>query len=93
MRWVEPGGSGCGRIVLYWRLCCSPQEGFLYITGRKKEIIVTVSGEKVAPVPIENAIKHELPIISNAIVIGEQQKFLACLLTLRVGQVTNHVIM
>ncbi len=49
-----------------------------------KEIIVTVSGEKVAPVPIENAIKHQLPIVSNAMVIGEQQKFLSCLLTLKV---------
>jgi len=38
----------------------------------------------VAPVPIEGLIKQTLPIISNAVVVGDQQKFLSCLLTLRV---------
>ena len=60
------------------------QEGYLYITGRKKEIIITAGGEKIAPVPIENAIKHDLPIVSNAMVIGENKKYLSCLLTLKV---------
>jgi len=44
------------------------------------------SGDKVAPVPIENQIKQELPIISNAMVVGDQQKYLSCLLTLKVEQ-------
>ena len=60
------------------------QEGYLYITGRMKEIIITASGEKVPPRPIEEAIKRELPLISNAIVIGDQQRFLCCLVTLKV---------
>ena len=56
----------------------------MYITGRKKELLITAGGEKVAPVPIENLIKQMLPIVSNAVVVGDQQKFLSCLLTLRV---------
>lgn len=60
------------------------QDGYLYITGRKKELLVTASGEKVAPVAIENLVKQILPVISNAMVVGDQQKFLSCLLTLRV---------
>jgi long-chain-fatty-acid--CoA ligase ACSBG len=62
------------------------EEGYLFITGRMKEIIITASGEKVPPRPIENAIKRELPIISNVIVIGEQQRFLCCLVTLKTEQ-------
>lgn len=56
----------------------------MYITGRKKELIILASGEKIAPLPIEDALKRELPIISNAVLIGEQQRFLCCLLTLKV---------
>ena len=71
------------------------QEGYLYITGRMKEIIITASGEKVPPRPIEEAITRELPLISNAIVIGDQQRFLCCLVTLKVKyqdtQISGHV--
>lgn len=38
------------------------------------------------PVPIEEAVKTELPIISSAMLIGDQRKFLSMLLTLKVGQ-------
>lgn len=45
-------------------------DGFLYMTGRIKEILITAGGENVPPVPIEDDIKQELPCVSNAIVIG-----------------------
>ncbi|XP_014897101.1 long-chain-fatty-acid--CoA ligase ACSBG2-like [Poecilia latipinna] len=59
------------------------EDDFLYITGRIKEIIITAGGENIPPVPIEDAVKHELPIISNAMLIGDKQKFLSMLLTLK----------
>ena len=41
-------------------------------------------GENVAPIPIEETIKKELPCVSNAMIVGDRKKFLSCLLTLRV---------
>lgn len=57
--------------------------GNLNITGRIKEIIITAGGENVAPVLIENIILENLPFISNAVVIGDQRKYLIVLLTFK----------
>ncbi|NXK38829.1 ACBG2 ligase, partial [Piprites chloris] len=59
------------------------KDGFLYITGRIKELIITAGGENVPPVPIEDAVKSAVPIISNAMLVGDKAKFLAMLLTLK----------
>ena len=53
-------------------------------TGRKKELLITAGGENVAPVPIEDHIEAALPCISNAILIGDRQKFLTVFLTFKV---------
>ncbi len=53
------------------------------LPGRIKELLITAGGENVAPVPIEEAIKSELPCISNVILIGDKRKFLSCFLTFK----------
>ncbi|CAI2358866.1 unnamed protein product [Moneuplotes crassus] len=60
------------------------EEGFVKITGRIKELIVTAGGENVAPVLIEDSLKDICPIISNVMVIGDDKKFLSALITLKV---------
>lgn len=59
------------------------QDGYLFITGRIKELIITAGGENIPPVPIEDAVKAETAIISNAMLIGDKLKFLSMLLTLK----------
>jgi long-chain acyl-CoA synthetase len=56
-------------------------DGFLKITGRKKEIIVTAGGKNVAPAVLEDRIRaHRL--VSQTIVVGDQRPFIAALITL-----------
>jgi len=56
------------------------EEGFFHIVGRKKEIIITAGGKNIAPKNIEAALKN-IPVISQAVVIGDRRKFLSALLT------------
>lgn len=58
-------------------------QGYLQITGRIKELLITSGGENIPPVIIEENIKKELPIISNCMVIGDKRKFLTLLITLK----------
>merc|ERR1711903_19475 len=59
------------------------EEGYLKITGRKKEILITAAGENVAPVLLEDEIKKQLPCVSNAMVIGDRKKYLTVFLYLK----------
>ncbi len=57
------------------------EDGFLFVVGRKKEIIITSGGKNIAPKNIEAALKT-LPLVAEAVVIGDRRKFLSALLTL-----------
>ena len=56
-------------------------EGFLTIVGRKKEIIVTAGGKNVAPALLEDRLRAH-PLISQAMVVGDAQPFIAALITI-----------
>ena len=56
-------------------------DGFLTITGRKKEIIVTAGGKNVAPAALEDPIRAN-PIVGQVVVVGDQRPFISALVTL-----------
>ncbi|MQY27427.1 AMP-dependent synthetase/ligase [Nocardia aurantia] len=56
------------------------EDGFLFITGRRKEIIVTNSGKNVAPAPLEDRVRLH-PLVSNCMVVGEGRSYITALIT------------
>jgi long-chain-fatty-acid--CoA ligase ACSBG len=58
--------------------------GFMRITGRIKELIITAGGENVPPVLIENEMKAAMVALSNCVVIGDRRKYLSMLISLKV---------
>ena len=59
------------------------KDGFLTITGRKKDILITAGGKNVAPKNIESALKNH-PLVGEAVVIGDRRKFLTAVISLDV---------
>lgn len=57
------------------------EDGYLTITGRKKEIIVTAGGKNVAPAALEDPIRAN-PIVGQVVVVGDQKPFISALVTL-----------
>jgi long-chain acyl-CoA synthetase len=57
------------------------EDGFLTITDRKKDILVTAGGKNVAPQNLENALKTS-PLVSQALVVGDRRRYVAALITL-----------
>ncbi len=56
-------------------------DGFLHITGRKKDIIITAGGKNITPLNLESELKNHM-LINEAVVIGDRRKYLTALLTL-----------
>jgi long-chain acyl-CoA synthetase len=57
------------------------EDGFLKITGRKKDIIITAGGKNITPANLENEIKQH-PLVSQCVVVGDRKPYLVALVTL-----------
>jgi long-chain acyl-CoA synthetase len=68
------------------------EDGFLYVTDRKKDLLKTSGGKFIAPQPIESSLKHH-PWIAEAIVVGDKRKFPAVLIIPNFPAVENHARM
>ncbi len=56
------------------------EEGFLRVTGRKKELIVTAGGKNIAPAVLEDRLRAH-PLVSQCMVVGDARPYIACLVT------------
>jgi len=64
------------------------EQGYWYITGRKKELIVSSNGKKIYPARIENLFKME-PLVSQVVLIGDKKPYVTALLTINMQQAQN----
>jgi len=63
-------------------------DGFLYITGRKKELIVTAGGKNVSPAVLEDRLRAN-PLISQCVVVGDNRPYIGALITLDIDAATG----
>lgn len=63
-------------------------DGYWYITGRKKELIVSSNGKKIYPARIENLFKME-PVVNQVLLVGDKKPYVTAILTLNMTQVKN----
>ena len=61
------------------------EEGFLYITGRKKDLIITAGGKNVSPGAMEASVMTS-PVVSQCVVVGDRKPFIAAIITLDLGE-------
>ncbi|EGG21423.1 hypothetical protein DFA_01307 [Cavenderia fasciculata] len=59
------------------------ENGYLFITDRKKELIITAGGENVSPALSEGYLR-QIPGVNHAVVVGDRQKYIVCMLTINV---------
>ena len=76
---TDDGWFGTGDIAE------ADQDGYWYITGRKKELIVSSNGKKVYPARIENLFKME-PVINQVLLLGDKKPYITALFTLNLNQ-------
>jgi long-subunit acyl-CoA synthetase (AMP-forming) len=62
------------------------EDGYLRITDRKKDLIITAGGKNISPSNIEVALKH-IPFVGQAVAIGDSRPFMSALLTIDLDQV------
>ena len=65
-------------------------DGYVYVTGRLKEIYVSSAGKNIAPLVIEETMKS-IPVVSQCMLIGDNRKFCSALFTLDVGAILRDV--
>lgn len=63
---------------------CIDASGRLWITGRRKELIVTAGGENVPPVPVEDAVCAESAAVGHAVIVGDGRPYVVALIALKV---------
>jgi long-chain acyl-CoA synthetase len=63
-------------------------EGYWYITGRKKELIVSSNGKKIYPSRIENLFKME-PLVNQVVLVGDKKPYVTALLTLNLANLKD----
>ncbi|MFE6688587.1 AMP-dependent synthetase/ligase [Streptomyces sp. NPDC057743] len=68
------------------------EDGYLTITGRKKEILVTSGGKSVSPVPLEERVRAH-PLVAQCVVLGNDRPFISALITLDPEAVTHWLTM
>jgi long-chain acyl-CoA synthetase len=76
-----PTGAGSSRWLRTGDLGEIDGDGFVRITGRTREILVTAGGKNVVPAPLEDTVRTH-PLVDHCLVVGEDQPFVAALVTL-----------
>jgi long-chain-fatty-acid--CoA ligase ACSBG len=69
------------RLIIEWRLTV---DRLVIVLWSCAEILITAGGENVPSVPIEDAVKERLPVVSNCMLIGDKRRYLTMLITIKV---------